>query len=234
MSYRVKVFAAAAALLSMGSLAWGADLSPAPVAAPVSYTWSGLYIGLNAGYASPNVEETVSGAATGSGSTSIPGGLGGAQIGANYQTGYLVLGFETDLDGSMANKSTNIDGVVTGDNKIPWLGTLRGRVGLALDRWLLYATAGGAATELRSNVAVAGVGSASVDRTHGGWTAGGGLEFAITDSLSAKLEYLYFDTGSFGIAQVAGTPPPPFAEVDGRIRESVVRAGLNYRLPVAW
>ena len=70
----------------------GAGCRPnaAAVAAPAAYSWSGLYIGLNAGYAAAKVTETVTGG--GSGSANIPAGLGGLQIGANVQTGAIVLG----------------------------------------------------------------------------------------------------------------------------------------------
>jgi outer membrane immunogenic protein len=141
----------------------------------------------------------------------------------------LVLGFEADLDGSQATKSITA-GISTGTAQIPWVGTLRGRIGYAFDRFLLYATAGGGATQLRSTVNVGAISSSSTTFTHGGWTAGGGLEYAVTDSLSARLEYLYFDTGTVDVAQVG----PPFVTVTGHIQDSLVRAGLNYRFPVAW
>ena len=138
----------------------------------------------------------------------MPGGIGGAQIGYNYQIGGVVLGFEADFDGSMATKSITA-GSASGTNQIPWIGTLRGRVGYAFDRFLVYATAGGAATQLLSTVNVGGIGSASTSNTTGAWTAGGGLEVAITDNLSARVEYLYLDTGNIPVAQVGATPPPP-------------------------
>jgi len=56
------------------------------------------------------------------------------------------------------------------------------------------------------------------------------LEAALTDNLSALLEYLYLDTGNFNVAQVG----PPLVTVTGRVQDNLVRAGLNYRLPVAW
>jgi len=209
-------------------------LTPPP-APPAPYSWTGLYIGLNAGYASAKVANTVAGGGMdGSGSVNIPGGIGGAQIGANYQIGSIVLGFEADFDGNMATKSSATivaaGGTTTGTDQIPWIGTLRGRVGYAFDRLLLYATAGGAATQLISTVNVGAIGSASTTDTHGAWTAGGGIEAAITDDLSARLEYLYVDTGNISVAELG----PPFAAVTGRMQDNLVRAGLNYRLPVAW
>jgi outer membrane immunogenic protein len=224
-----RVVAAVVGILAITTLAWGADLS-APVAAPVPYSWSSLYIGLNAGYANAKVTETASGGG-GSGSANVPGGLGGFQIGANYQTGAVVLGFEADFAGYMGTKSVTVaGGAVSGTAQIPWIGTLRGRVGYAFDRFLLYATAGGAATELISTVNVGAIGSASTTNTHGGWTAGAGLEAAVTESLSARVEYLYVDTGNINVAQVGA----PLVSVTGRLQDNLLRAGVNYRLPVAW
>jgi outer membrane immunogenic protein len=221
-----RIVAAVVGLLAVTEPAWSADLSPPP-AAPVPYTWSGLYIGLNAGYAGTRVTETASGG--GAASANLPGGIGGFQIGANDQFGAIVLGFEADFDGTMATKS--VTGTrITGTAQIPWIGTLRGRAGYAFDRVLLYVTAGGAANQLISTVNVAGIGTANTTFTHGGWTAGGGIEAAVTENLSARVEYLYFDTGNINVAQVGA----PLVTVTGRLQDNLVRAGVNYRLLVAW
>jgi outer membrane immunogenic protein len=174
MSLRTKIVATVAGVLAVTDLAWGADLPPPPAPTPQYYNWTGLYIGVNAGYASAKVTETPSDG-SGPGSATIPGALGGAQMGYNYQIGGVVVGFEADFDGS-----------------------------------------------------------ANTSNTSGAWTAGGGIEAAITDNLSARLEYLYLDTGTMPVAQVGGTPPPPFVTVTGRLQDNLVRMGLNYRLPVAW
>jgi len=131
---------AAVGVLAASNLAQAADLAPPP--APAAYSWTGLYIGLNAGYASATVTNTVAGGGMdGSGSVAIPGGIGGAQLGYNYQWGAMVLGFEVDLDGTMATKSsatiTAPGGVTSGTDQIPWIGTLRGRVGYAFDCFLV-------------------------------------------------------------------------------------------------
>ena len=230
MGSSVKLFAAVVGLLAVVDVAQAADLSPAPTAvSAVPYSWSGLYLGLNAGYAGANLTETASGG-FGSGSANIPGAVGGVQVGANYQINTVVLGFEADFDGAAATKSISVGGNVN-TAQIPWLGTLRARAGLAFDRFLLYVTAGGGATQLVSTVNESGIGSASSTFTHGAWGAGGGLEAAMTDALSARVEYLYFDTGNFNVAQVGG---PPVVTVTGRLQDNLVRAGVNYRLPVAW
>jgi outer membrane immunogenic protein len=216
-------------LLAVTTSARAADLTPPPVAATAGYNWSGLYIGLNAGYAAAKVTETVTGG--GSGSANIPAGLGGLQIGVNVQTGAVVWGFESDFDGNMATKSVAVaGGALSGTAQIPWLATLRGRVGYAFDRYLLYVTAGGAATELKSAVTVGAISSATTSSTAAAWTAGGGLEAAFTENLSARIEYLYLDARNINVAQVG----PPFVSVTGRLQDNLVRAGVNYRLPVAW
>jgi len=67
--------------------------------------------------------------------------------------------------------------------------------------------------------------------THGAWTAGGGIEFALSRSLSARVEYLYVDTGTLNAAYIGG---PPATTVTDRLQENLIRVGLDYRLPVAW
>jgi outer membrane immunogenic protein len=218
--------AALAGILAATDCAHAAELPlPSPVA-PVPYTWTGLYIGGNAGYAGTTFDETVSGGG-GTASADIPGFLAGGQIGGNYQFGSIVLGAEADFDGSTMTQS--ITGpTVSGTEQIPWAGTFRGRLGVAFDRFLVCGTAGGAALELRSNVNAGAAGSTSTAATHGAWTAGGGVEYALTDSLSARLEYLYLDTGDINVGYAG-----PLT-VTGHVQENIVRAGLNYRLPVAW
>ena len=231
MSLCFKVLAVVIGLAVVADAA-AADLSPATVPAPSPFSWDGLYLGLNAGYSGVSVTLTPSDG-SGTGSSSIPGGIGGFQIGVNYQFGNVVAGFEADFDGSMATKSFTA-GTASGNNQIPWIGTLRGRLGYAFDRYLFYVTAGGAATQLLSLVNVGALGSSNTSNTTGAWTAGGGFEAAITDNLSARIEYLYLDTGNITVAQVGATPPPPTVTLIGRLQDNLIRAGLNYRFPVAW
>jgi outer membrane immunogenic protein len=114
-------------------------------------------------------------------------------------------------------------------SQMPWLATLRGRLGVAFDRYLIYGTAGGAAGELRSNIAIpAGTTSSTV--TYGTWTAGTGVEYGITDNLSARVEYLYLDKGKIA----TGVIGPPAMTITSHLQDNLVRAGLNYRFPVAW
>lgn len=209
--------------------AWSADLSPAPSPAPGPYNWNGVYIGLNAGYGfGSELTAASGGGVSASASTNVPGFVGGAQVGVNYQTGAVVWGFEADFDASTQNQSL-ASGVLSGTSQMPWFGTLRGRLGVAVDRLLIYGTAGGAAGGLRSNFTIP-AGPTSTTVTYGTWTAGGGFEYGITDNLSARLEYLYLDTGDVGTGSIG----PPTTTVTSRLKDNLVRAGLNYRFPVAW
>jgi outer membrane receptor protein involved in Fe transport/opacity protein-like surface antigen len=190
------------------------------------YNWSGFYLGLNAGGALGTFTQTASGGG-GSASVKEPGFIGGAQFGANYQTGPMVWGFEADYDATTQNQSLPA-GVLTGStSQMPWLATLRGRIGVAFDRTLIYATAGGAAGELRSITSIP-AGTSNTTVTYGTWTAGGGIEYAITDNLSARAEYLYLDRGHIPTA-VIGTPP---TQITSRVQDNFMRVGLNYRFAI--
>lgn len=218
--------AAVAGLLTVSTCAQAADLAPVPT--PAAYNWNGLYLGLNAGGVFGSEANTASGGVSASANQNLPGFVGGAQIGVNYQSGAVVWGFEANFDASTQNGSLP-SGVLSGTSQMPWFGTLRGRLGLAFDRFLIYGTAGGAAGELRSNFAVP-IGTASTTVTYGTWTAGAGIEYGITDNLSARAEYLYLDTGNVGTGSIGS----PTATITTRLKDNLVRAGLNYRFPVAW
>jgi opacity protein-like surface antigen/outer membrane receptor protein involved in Fe transport len=206
-----------------GGFKW--PTSPAPVAG--RYNWSGFYLGLNAGGALGINTVTASGGA-GSASVKEPGFLGGAQVGANYQTGPVVWGFEADYDASTQNKSLPAGVLTGGTSQTPWFATLRGRVGMAFDRTLVYGTAGGAAGELRSISAIP-AGTTNTTVTYGTWTAGAGVEYGITDNLSARVEYLYVDKGNISTGFIG----PPATTITSRLENNLVRAGLNYRFSAA-
>ena len=201
----------------------GFKWSAAPARVSDRYDWTGFYVGLNAGGAF-GINTMSASAGGGSASVKEPGFLGGAQIGVNYQTGLVVWGFEADYDASTQNKSLPA-GVLTGStSQTPWFATLRGRVGMAFDRTLVYGTAGGAAGELRSIVNIP-AGSSNTTVTYGTWTAGAGLEYGVTDNLSARVEYLYLDKGHIA----TGVIGPPVTTSTSRVQDNLVRAGLNYR-----
>jgi outer membrane immunogenic protein len=202
-----------AALLAAPFAANAADLraptykAPAYVA-PLAPSWTGFYVGLNAGYGF--------GDANWSGvlDPSPTGFLVGGTIGYNLQTGSWVWGIEADLAWS------NMDDTVTGGGgrrttELPWFGTARGRIGYAgWGSMMPYFTAG---------AAFAGVdntrNAVSVSDTMIGWTAGLGVEYMLWSNWSVKLEYLYADLGT--------ADGPAATKID--VTANIVRAGINYR-----
>jgi outer membrane immunogenic protein len=174
-------------------------VTKAPVYAAPIYNWTGLYVGINGGYAFSDAS----------------GGLVGGTIGYNWQQGNIVFGVEGDLNWTNLDTDTTLNTVTNS-----WLGTARARVGVAMDRFMPYIT-GGAAF---GNIDVAASpGFAGSDDTKVGWTVGAGVEFALGGNWTAKAEYLYVDLGSADCG--AGCP----ANTDTSLTSNIVRAGLNYR-----
>jgi outer membrane immunogenic protein len=204
------MFAAVAAATVAATSAVAADLprsqpyysSPA---VPAGYNWAGMYVGANVGYQWGRTTN----------STTRPDGIeGGLQAGYNWQSGPWVFGVEGDIDASWI-KGSGTCGGLTCETKNTWLGTVRGRLGYAIDRFMPYVTGGLAVGDIKNNIS--GIGSAS--DTKAGWTVGGGLEYAFNGPWSAKVEYLYVDLGRGGA--IAGS--------DAKFQTNIVRAGLNYR-----
>jgi outer membrane immunogenic protein len=270
---------AIAALTAVGTIAaQAADLptrkeAPAPVFVPPPFTWTGFYIGVNAGGIWPSGSRSATifdpAAAANGGflSASFPGGLGsqsagfigGGQAGYNWQTGAFVLGIETDFDGTTLSKSFNNVGVpfagagvpailagdflsVNGKASLSWLGTTRARVGFVAtpdNRLMIYATGGIAYGGGSSNFSVfdAATGSfwtGNPSSTRVGWTLGGGVEYAVTNNVTIKGEYLYADLGSstfntVGNAFAAANFPGVYATAKLNYNASIFRAGVNYK-----
>ena len=214
--------------------AMAADMRPAPVytkapmMAPV-FSWTGCYIGGNAGGLWAKKDWTVAGVA--GSSVDVSGGLAGGQVGCNYQVSAWVFGIQGDYDWTNAN-GTASDAVFVGltdEAKIKSLASVTGRVGYAWDRFLGYVKGGGAweQDEYRGFTAL-GANTASETRT--GWTVGVGGEYAFTDWLTGFVEYDYYDFGT-----KTNTFTGDFAAVDINIKEtqSVAKAGINFKFG-AW
>ncbi len=216
------------AALGLGALAMpalGADLprKAPPYIAP-AFSWTGFYVGINGGYGwgNSNWTDTVTGASTGN--FNISGGLAGGTLGYNLQTGSWVWGLETDLDWANIKGTTNFAACGGGSctTSDSWLGTFRGRIGYAFDRWMLFATGGLAYGDIKISSGAGGSGSAN----RVGWTAGGGVEFAISGPWSAKIEYLYADLGKPTCDTTCNGGGDPFTVT---FKTNIVRAGVNYR-----
>ncbi|MGD0150381.1 MAG: outer membrane protein [Xanthobacteraceae bacterium] len=221
----------------LATTARAADLPPPaapPPRAPVAYipaapafSWTGFYIGLNAGYAFGQSNWTSPMGSTGW--FDVNGPLAGGTIGGNYQIGQIVVGAESDFDWQNV-KGTLIGGNCTLPGAVPascrsasnWLGTFRARIGFAMDRVLLYATGGGAVANIKASLNTLPWASS----TELGWASGLGIEVAMTDNWTAKAEYLAvgFQQPSCGLANCFAAPP-----VSVKFYESMVRGGVNYK-----
>jgi outer membrane immunogenic protein len=214
-----------AAFAAAGSLspAFAADIPQAappvyraPVVAPppVVYNWTGFYLGVNGGggWSRARGDDSATGDSL---SFNMSGPLVGGQIGFNYQVGMFVLGAE--FDGQWANiKGSVTNGTETDTVTMRSFITGRGRLGVAFDNFLLFATGGGAYVWGRTQfLDVLGT-TDTFSWNRGGWTAGGGAEAGF-GPWSIKAEYLYID-----VRETSDT-------VTVRLGTHIVRAGLNYR-----
>jgi opacity protein-like surface antigen len=199
-------------------------------------SWTGIYLGLNAGFTFGGSDWTDSTTGGSTGNFSTSGFVFGGTVGANYQVGSLVFGVEADGDwadasgfGTFTASALCAGGCLTQNT---WLSTVRARVGYALDRFLVYGTGGAAFGNVRANFSNDPVSST----TEAGWTAGAGVEAALARNWSAKAEYLFVKladgscTTDCAIADASGTPVIPSVAV--KFSESIVRGGINYRF--AW
>ena len=269
-----------------GAAAPAAELSVAPLYRPVPFVprqtveWTGIYLGVNAGYGwgptststsfqgdpnagvafalpgvgiggldrTPGVFTTpfgagateLSGTSLG-GSGKLSGAIAGGQIGFNWQAGWAVFGAEFDAQwsgqrasfavacstpGCAANESVKIKSLLTG----------RARFGVAFDWIMPYVTAGAALANVSDDLiltigGVSGAFNTDSGSARLGWTAGAGVDVALTSNWSARFEYLYVsveDITSFNgrIPNVLGVG---FTNKHIDVRDNIVRVGVNYR-----
>jgi outer membrane immunogenic protein len=265
---------ASAATALLAGAASAADLprraAPPPVFTPVPvFTWTGAYFGINAGYAfdasSNNTSSFAVPAPYGNGTTAFfsqrnqEGFTGGGQVGYNYQFtpgSGVVIGIEADaqyLDFGRNRNNALLSGPLApgfyvtdprGLSSLDFFGTVRGRLGYAFDRVLVYGTGGFAYGSGSSDRSFGGYATNDSFRT--GYAVGGGIEYALpTDSflnffrssaVTLKVEGLYVNLdrntrnqGAF-VINSATNFPVAYNNIGRRDDEfAVVRAGLNYK-----
>jgi len=225
--------------------------APAPIGAAV-FSWTGFYVGGNVGAKWGRFDETVTAApAFPAGTVAFPtaesdtSAVGGGQIGYMWQAGQWVLGIEGDIDSARLRSSvTTGTGVpapfLAGDTiglRNDWQGSVRGRVGWAFDRVLIYATGGGSWANLKTTGTFLPVGTTpglttSRDETLFGWTAGGGVDFAITGGWSIGGEYRFTrydrdNTFALGALPISATTTTPISTTTN-LDTHEVTARLNY------
>jgi outer membrane immunogenic protein len=186
-----------ASALNFGT-AIAADLEPPPP--PVddlrgaTYDWTGAYAGVWAGGVCIDGTLTDNGGTPpGTFENSGCGWKGGVVAGYNHQIEDIVLGIEGDW-GMSTRIATNEEPGVDFEYGFDHIATLRARLGVAFDATLLYVTAGGAFATGDLNGIISNVPD-HLNSDHWGWTAGVGMEHAVTENFRLRLDYLYTDLG---------------------------------------
>jgi outer membrane immunogenic protein len=186
-----------------GAFAADAVVYEAPPETIVGYSWTGAYVGVQGGYAWADTDVSVP-LVPFADTFDVDGGFVGALAGFNYQMGSFVGGIEADVNKAWIDETLNVDGFGV-DAELDWFASIRGRAGFAFDRTMIFGTAG---------VAFAGAdinsifGGENIDFT--GWTAGGGVEHAVTDNITIRGEYRYYD---FGSEDITSQPLPASADL---------------------
>src|SRR5262245_1206218 len=221
--------------------------------------WTGLYFGANAGYGSAEGSSSTRFAGDLAGGTTTPSGAGvtelsggavfgsskpsgaiaGGQIGFNWQTGRFVFGAEADGQWSGQQADASIvctpNCVGTSTTKIKSLATGRARVGVAFDWLLPYVTVGAAlvTAEDKLTLTVAGVTGGfpqTLSATSLGWTAGAGVDVALSSTWSARFEYLHIEANGLKTdADIPGILGSGIALGSASYRDDILRFALNYR-----
>ena len=227
--------------------------------AEIPWTWTGYYLGLNAGYSrgksTTNTyfsDETLGGLLyTTTSSFRLGGKLGGIQTGYNWQLGPWVWGIEGDIqlagqggnpvigcpDG-ICNPAGPVFAAFDQYQKIEWFSTLRARFGASLGPYaLLYATGGAAVGEIQTSGTMYGFDPSGALITspfsnitiNGGWTIGGGIEARLCGNLTGRIEYLYLDLGMTHALANNQNVMTLTTQFNSHVTDQVVRAGINYK-----
>ncbi|MCK1653792.1 porin family protein [Bradyrhizobium sp. 149] len=223
-----KVLLASACLFALAAPASAADLAArpytkAPVAVASVYNWTGFYLGVVGG-----------GAWQADSDPKMKGGFVGGTAGYNWQTGNVVFGLEADAAWADVSASAGAVGVipglglvtVTASSKTDALGTVRGRIGYAVNNVMFYGTGGYAWIDNKlSSTATAGAIGVSISdsKFHSGWTVGAGVEAFFAPQWSVKGEYLYRSLGSETYFGNVGIPT-----ASGSLNFHTVQVGVNY------
>jgi outer membrane immunogenic protein len=215
----------AALLASVATSAFAADLPSrkAPPLAPVysapAFSWTGFYVGVNGGFGTGDFR------GAGSGVFGDPsGGFVGGTAGYNYQIGQFVVGVEGTLDWADLTKNTTLANGSFTKASVDSLGNVLGRFGFAADRALFYVAGGYAGGDVHGTDFTAGGLTFGNSAWQSGYSIGGGIEYAVTNNVSVKAEYLFTQLGSQ--SYFAGSPADG---VKTGLNINTIKTGVNYK-----
>lgn len=270
-----RVFMASVGAVALVGSALAADLpsrAPPPVFAPPApiFTWTGVYLGGQIGYAWTHGDSSIDSVGydnlgnayydSYSPQANANGVIGGAHVGYNLQINQWVLGLEGDVDGSSLSKTANVSPYsnyyqdyipTTVHSALDIQGSIRGRVGFAIDRVLLYGTGGVAFGGFRNSIdtnypgcfaatclfGVNFAGHDSFSQTRVGWTAGAGVEYAVTNNWSIRAEYRFTQYGN-SAGDLSNAYPAAYlgervnATWRRNLDENRVQVGFSYKFDV--
>jgi outer membrane immunogenic protein len=252
--YRRFLLASVGAIALSGSQAFAAEPLP-PLPPPPVFTWTGPYVGgqIGGAWGTGNLNAIVFDPITralfsASIGDTTSGVIGGAHVGYLYQIDQWVLGVEGSVDGTgLRNNAVAVfpvafgGSILTANTSLDILGTIRGKIGFAWDRVLIYGTGGVAFGGFSTDLSLVGtapffIARANPGNNRVGWTAGGGLQYAITNNWSVFAEYRYTNLGSINLNNGFVAAPLPgggFFNGSRQIRFNQVQAGFSYRFDLA-
>jgi outer membrane immunogenic protein len=212
----LKQLLATAGICLLAMSAQAADLT-SPMTSPeassaMPFQWSGAYAGADIGYGLLDGDFSALGSTV---SQDFNGATLGGFVGYNWQ---LSNGFVTGIEGDVSY-NWNDEAFSDVEAGTEWAGSVRGRLGFAFDRALVYGAAGWTATRGFAKDVPSGE---EVSKTFSGWTIGAGLEYAVTDTVFLRGEYRYNDFGDKDI-----DVGPGILNVD--LNQSVVKVGLGVK-----
>ena len=170
----------------------------APLPPPPVFTWTGVYLTAQVGGAFDGTTVNINGWTHGFGQS---GAFGGINLGYNYQIGALVLGLQAEYNfAGITGSSFSYPFGLT--DSIRQFGSVDGRLGYAFNRFLVYAIGGFAYGDIRHSIQPAGAYSPLFfGASEYGWDVGGGVEYALTDNWTARVEYRYYNWGTKGFTE---------------------------------
>jgi outer membrane immunogenic protein len=219
-----RLLIAGAALLAATSLSTAADMpveAPPMEAAVEEFSWSGVYIGMHGGWAWAEADVTLDAFPDDEFGFDADDFVIGGQIGYNWAWDSWLLGIEGD--GSFAGLGDEDDDLLLSTDH-EFLASIRGRLGLTFDRFLVYGTGGAAWAGFSIDDDDPAFGDDD-ETTFFGWAAGGGIEYAITDNVSLGVEYLHYEFDDEGF----DFDDPLLAGLEANLSVDVVRGRLNVK-----
>ena len=203
----------------------------APMMAP-AFSWTGFYVGADVGYGwgrSTGTLTNAAGLAPQNYSIDPSGVIGGGFVGYNWQFSNIVLGIEADWQASDLKGSGLTNTLLYNiRTSVSDYGSVRGRLGFAFDRWMMFGTAGWAWGSWDTSYGFAGAAGPFVTmnvQSTDGWTAGAGVEYAFTNNILGRVEYRYTDLGRATFVNI----PTNSAELGNRVTINDVRVGIAYK-----